>query len=173
MVVCVFEVNYVNIHYFKPYTGFLPEALLAYGYCHRLCVCQFLLVRTISETCKNGVCWTIPHRTWRHIHTDFYIFVWWQGRAMDLERVLTNRCETIGVLPAFDSAIGSGFYKPLLVFVKLNAPHVPIFYIKISATTVQLYNSIHLPLFVRVSHSPINPFFSAVVNTRHLVCFTS
>ena len=147
MVVCVFEVNSVNIHHFKPYTGFLPEALLAYGYCHRLCVylcvCQFLLVRTIRETCKNGVYWTIPHRTWRHTHTDFYIFVWWQGRAMDLERVLTNRCETIGVLPAFDSAIGSGFYKPLLVFIKLYAPHIPIFYIKtlaITETTVKQHS---------------------------------
>ena len=35
--------------------AFLPEALLAYGYCHRLCVCvylcvcQLLLVRTITH----------------------------------------------------------------------------------------------------------------------------
>ena len=117
--------------------AFLPEALLAYGYCHRLCVCVYVsvclstfacpddnsshvparitwfgrkdakhfalgpycfggLLRStfqvkfnfflkfclfasllrlwnICETCKNGVCWTVPHRTWCRTHSDSFI----------------------------------------------------------------------------------------------------
>ena len=43
--------------------------------------------------------------------------------------------ETIGVLPALDSAIGSGFYKLLSVFAQSYSPHIPMFYITTSAIT--------------------------------------
>ena len=177
---------------------FLPEAFLAYGYCHRLClcvcvylcVCQLLLVRAIThhkfqlespdldekmqnillkvpivlgadwawpsmsnfilrlclfasllrlwnicETCKSGVCWTIPHRTWRRTHSDSFICTPTGSYHGPWNSLVTNLCETIGDLPAFDSAIGSGFYKLLSVFAKLYAPHIPIFYITTSAIT--------------------------------------
>ena len=126
---------------YSPFLGsqsnFLPEALLAFGYCHRLylCVCVSVCVSTfacpddnsshvparitwferkdakhfalgpscfggwlssifhvkfnlflkfclfasllrlwnICETCKKGVCWTVPHRTWCRTHSDSFI----------------------------------------------------------------------------------------------------
>ena len=93
-----------------------------------------------------------------HTHSDSYICTPPGSCHGPWNSLVTNLCETIGVLPAFDSAIGSGYYKLLSVFVKLYAPHIPIFYITTSAITETL--------FVRVKHSPINPIFSVVVNTR-------
>ena len=157
---------------------FLPEALLAYGCCHRLCVCvylcvcQLLLVRTIThhtfqleshdldEKMQNillkvpivlgaDLAWpfmsnltSFQNSVYLHRFCVFEIFV----RRAKTEFVelfhiahgaahidsfictptgschgpwnslVRNLCETIGILPAFDSEIGSGFYKLLSVF---------------------------------------------------------
>ena len=179
-------------------TPFLPEALLAYGYCHHLClcvcvylcVCQLLLVRTIThhafqlespdldEKMQNifapycfGADWAwpsmsnltsfynsvylhrfcvfeifvrraktefvelFPHRKWCRTHSDSFICTPTGSCHRPWNRQRTYLCETIGVLPALDSAIGSGFYKLLSVFAKSYSPHIPIFYITTSAIT--------------------------------------
>ena len=34
---------------------------------------SLLRLWNICETCKNGVCWTVPHRTWCRTHSDSFI----------------------------------------------------------------------------------------------------
>ena len=39
----------------------------------KLCLFASLLrLWNICETCKNGVCWTVPHRTWCRTHSDSF-----------------------------------------------------------------------------------------------------
>ena len=97
-------------------------------YLHRFCVFEIFV-----RLAKNGVCWTIPHPTWRRTHSDSFICTRTRSCHGPWNSLETNLRETIGVLPALESAIGSGFYKLLSVFAKLYAPHIPIFYITILA----------------------------------------
>ena len=34
---------------------------------------SLLRLWNICETCKNGVCWAVPHRTWCRTHSDSFI----------------------------------------------------------------------------------------------------
>ena len=102
----------------------------------KLCLFASLLpLWNICEPCNNGVCWTIPHCTWCRTHSDSFICTPTGSCHRPWNRLVTYLCETIGVLPALKSAIGSGFYKMLSVFVKLYSPHIQIFYITTSAIT--------------------------------------
>ena len=162
---------------------FLPEALLAFWYCHRLClclcvylcVCQLLLVRAITHHTYQlespdldrkmqnillkvpivlGADWAwfsrsnldsfynsvylhrfcifeifvrltktefvelfhIPHES---THANYYICTPTESYHGPWSSLVLYLCETITVLPALHSAIGSGFYKLLTAFAKL------------------------------------------------------
>ena len=60
---------------------------IKFNFISKFCLfASFLRLWNICETCKNGVCWAIPHRTWPHIHSDS-LYARRQGRAMDRETV--------------------------------------------------------------------------------------
>ena len=45
-----------------------------FNFISKFCLFALLLrLWNICETCKNGVCWTIPHRIWRRTHSDSFI----------------------------------------------------------------------------------------------------
>ena len=131
---------------------------------------SLLRLWNICETCKNGFCWTVPHRIWCRTHSDSFICTPTGLCHWPWNSLLTYLCETIAVLPALDSAIGSGFYKLLSVFTKLYSSRMPIFYISTSAVTEATAQQRSFA-FIRsslqgLSHSPITAIFSTVVNTR-------
>ena len=93
------------------------------------------------------------------------LFMWW--RHGPLNSLVTNLRETIRVLPALDSAIGSKFYKLLLVLAKLYAPHIPVFHITTSAitkTTVKQRSFAFIYLFG--SHTLRSALFVAPLSTH-------
>ena len=95
-----------------------------------ICI-AFASLKYLWDVQKKSLLNYFPHRTWRRTHSDSFICTPWTVKQSSNK----NLRETIGVLPALDSAIGSGFYKLLSVFTKLYAPHIPIFYITTSAIT--------------------------------------
>ena len=130
-----------------------------FNFISKFCLFASLLrLWNICETWKNGVCWTIPHPTWRRTHSDSFICMPTGSCHGPWNSLVTSLCETIGVLPALDSAIGSGFCKLLSVSAKLYAPHIPIFHNTRSPITETTVKQRSFAFFCSVSHSLINPF---------------
>ena len=99
-------------------------------YLHRFCVFEIFVRRATTDFVE------LFHIAHGATHILIPLYTHRQGRATDREIVYEYFfCETIGVLPALDSAIGSRFYKLLSVFAKSYSPHIPIFYITTSAFT--------------------------------------
>ena len=74
------------------------------------------------------------HSTGHRIYIYIYIYMrillctWKGSRRGPWNSLFLYLGGTIGAQWAVDSAIGTGFYKPLSVFAKLYPPHMPQFY---------------------------------------------
>ena len=132
-----------------------------YVYLHRFCVFKIFVRRAKTEFVE------LFHIAHGAAHILFPIYARQTGSCHGpWNSLVTNLCETIGVLPAFHSAIGRGFYKLVSDFVKLYAPHIPIFYITTSAITE---TTVKQPSFAFICSGLTlsdEPYFSAVVSTR-------
>ena len=83
----------------------------------------------ISETCKNGVCWTVPHHTWCRTHSDMHADRSCHG---PWNSPVTYQCETSGVLPALDSAIWQWILQTAVGFHQIiRTSHTDILYYNI------------------------------------------
>ena len=134
-------------------------------YLHRLCVFEIFVRRAKMEFVElfhiaHGAAHILIH----FIHAD--MVVPWTVKQSSSKSSWDHR-----VLPAPDSAIGSGFYKLLSVFAKLYAPHILYYNIgnhRNNCKTAFIF------LYLFGSHTRRSALFLAWLSTHvsHLVCST-
>ena len=129
-------------------------------YLHGFCIFEIFVKRAKTEFVEL---FHIAHAAC-HTHSDSFICTPTGSCHGPWNSLLICLCETIAVLPALDSVIGSGFYKLLSVFTKLYSSHMQIFYITTSAvteTTVKQRSFAFIFRLSGVSHTLQSPLFLA------------
>ena len=102
----------------------------------------------------------VLHTFWfLYMHTDRVV-------PRTVKQSITYLCETIAVLPALDSAIGSGFYKLLSVFRQIIlVSHAYILYYNIGNHQNNCKTAF-ICLYLFVSHTLRSPLFLARLSTH-------